>query len=272
VRIDAEGIPGEVQKISALLGKKMNFYQYPHIVVDDEENSYVVWNGNGKDAEDTPQIGGIYWVKIDSESVPGEIQRISAHPDDAHGWDSTPRIVMDDERNSYVAWKYCVKDEHGTPTWDEVHWVKINAEGVPGEVLNVFTNPYSSIYELRTPEIAIDPRGNSFVVWSCYGRKTEDVYWVCISADSVPGEIVKLSTYRGSDKFHDISPDIAVDLKGSSYVTWWTYGIHVDVGIPYDVYWVKIEASGKPGEVQKISAGDLPCPPPESSAQDISLW
>jgi hypothetical protein len=266
VRIDAEGVSGEIQKISALLGKEMNLHHNPRILVDDEENSYVVWNGSAKDAEDTLWIGGIYWVKIDAEGVPGEIQRIFAHPDEVHSWEKEPRIVMDGERNSYVVWNCCVGEECGISTWDEVHWVKINAEGVPGEVLNVFTHPDSSGQGVGTPEIAIDPRGNSFVVWSCYGGKTDDVYWVCIRADSVPGEIVKLSTYRGSDKFHDISPDIAVDLKGSSYVTWWTYRIHVDVGIPYDVYWVKIEASGTPEEVQKISAGDLPCAPPESSA------
>jgi hypothetical protein len=272
VKTDAEGIPGEVQKISAYLGKERNLHHNPRIVVDDEENSYVVWNGSAKDAKDTLWIGGIYWVKIDSESVPGEIQRISAHPDDVRSWEKEPRIVMDGERNSYVVWNCCVREECDISTWDEVHWVKINAEGVSGEVLNVFTHPDSSGQGVGTPEIAIDPRGNSFVVWSCYGGKMIDVCWVCINADSVPGEILKLSTYRGGDKFHNVSPHIAADAKGNLYVAWYTYRIHVDVGIPYDVYWVKIEASGTPEEVQKISAGDLPCASTESSAQDISPW
>ena len=69
----------------------------------------------------------------------------------------------------------------------------------------------------------------------------------------------RLSTYPGSNKFDDESPQIAVDEKGNFFVTWYTVRWYEDEAIPRDVYWVRIDAEGTPQELQKISAGDLQC-------------
>ena len=85
------------------------------------------------------------------------------------------------------------------------------------------------------------------------------MYWVRIDAEGNPGEVVRLSTYPGSNKFDDESPQIAVDAKGNFSVTWYTVQWYEDEGIPRDVYWVRIDAEGASQELQRISLGDLQC-------------
>ena len=60
----------------------------------------------------------------------------------------------------------------------------------------------------------------------------------------------------------------AVDGRGNFYVTWYTVGWHADVGVPYYVYWVRIDADGTPGQLLKISVSDSLC---ESPLEDTDV-
>ena len=259
VKIDAEDVPREVQKISALLEKTKNFHFFPQIVVDGRGNSSVVWDGKVSDSSNT-WLSGIFWVRIDAEGVPGTIQRISAYQDGVPSTEGTPRIAVDGKGNSYVTWHSCVGDDCGYLTGDHgISWLKISADGILGDVQKMPVHPDNRDKRVENPVIAVDAQGNSFVVWSGHRRGDIDLYGVKIDAEGIPGEAMKLSTYSGSSRYNDENPQIAVDGEGNFYVTWDTYRMPVDEGIPCDVYWVKIDTSGIPGRVQKISVSDFPC-------------
>ncbi len=246
VRISAEGIPGEVQKISALVDKTRNYHSFPQITVDRNGNFYVAWFGGDEDN------GGIYWVRIDAEGVLGEIQKISAHPDDVDSIRSNLRIAIDTEGNSYLTWQRCAGKDCAYGVGDyEIQWVKIDTRGIPSAVLTISVHPDNLEERVENPEIAVDAQGNSGLV-----------YWLKIDAEGVPGKVLRLSTYPGSNKFDDEYPQIAVDAEGNFYVMWYTVKWYVDEGIPQNMYWVRIDAKGTPGKLQKISVDDLDCESP----------
>jgi len=257
VRINAEGIPGEVQKISALLDKTRNYHSFPQIAVDRNGNFYVAWFGGDEDN------CGIYWVKIDTEGVPGEIQKISAHPDDVDSIGSNLRIAIDAEGNSYLTWQRCAGKYCAYGVGDyEIRWVKTDTRGIPSAVLTISVHPENLEERVENPGIAVDAQGNSGLVWSGHRGHDIEVYWAKIDAEGVPGKVLRLSTYPGSNKFDDEYPQITVDAEGNFYVTWNTVKWYVDEGIPQDMYWVRIDAEGTPGKLQKISVDDLDCESP----------
>ncbi|MBU7012114.1 MAG: hypothetical protein HXS46_15625 [Theionarchaea archaeon] len=60
--------------------------------------------------------------------------------------------------------------------------------------------------------------------------------------------VVKISMHVDNLNNSDCYPQIAVDAPGNSYVVWQGYD-----GIDNEIYWVKIDATGSQGGVQKIS-------------------
>lgn len=178
--------------------------------------------------------------------------------------------MIDGEGNSCVVWNCCLKEGCNTEFGDEIHWVRVDAQGVPAAVLTIPSSPGNLDYSLGPPEVAVDAQGTSCMVWSGHRGKDLELYWVRISAGGALGDVSRLSVYGGSNGFYDESPRIAADARGNVYVTWYTYRMHIDRGIPYDVYWVRIDESGKPGEVQKISAGDVLCDFPHENVHEIS--
>jgi hypothetical protein len=155
MKMSAEGVRSPVQKISTHPDNIGHWDDYPQIVVDPQGTSYVVWPGSdGYDSE-------IYWVKIDAEGVSGEVKKISTHPDNVENNDRNARIAIDPQGNSYVVWEGCKRN-----TFDcGIYWVKIDAEGVSGEVKRISTHPDNENYTDRVPDIAVDSQGTSYVVW-----------------------------------------------------------------------------------------------------------
>ena len=60
--------------------------------------------------------------------------------------------------------------------------------------------------------------------------------------------VLVISTHPNNIDYYNRNPEIAIDGSGNSYVTWQSFD-----GNDKEVYWVKIEASGTPRIVQKIS-------------------
>lgn len=101
MKINAEGTPGSVLKISDYLLSEDYADWYSHIAADSSGNSYVVWlSYNGKSAEQFDQR--ICWVKIDAKGKPGKIHDISSRQ--RRHFDIDPRIAVDVHGNSYVVW------------------------------------------------------------------------------------------------------------------------------------------------------------------------
>ncbi|MBU7018432.1 MAG: hypothetical protein HXS44_13055 [Theionarchaea archaeon] len=259
-KIDAEGVPGTIQKISA--PRDVIYYRAlgfdPWIAVDEKGNSHVVWNEAFSDRSGITQSSRVYWVRINAEGIPGVAQMISAYPDDTDRLESNPLIAVDGYGNTCVTWKSCLRK--GSEYRDyELHWIKIDAEGNQGEVSTIAMHYDRSDLGFGSSEMCCDTEGNCSVVCSGSNRGDIGVYWVKIDAVGIPGEIVQLSTYPDSDWFDNMYPQVAVDAKGNFYVTWYSVGWHADVGIPYYVYWVRIDTEGTPGKLLEITVSDSPC-------------
>ncbi len=235
VKIDPSGAVGPVQMISQLPESATENDRYPRIAADASGNSYVAWYGyDGNDYE-------TYWVKIDSLGVPGNIKKISTHPDNVNEDDGGPRFCVDASGNSYIVWG----GHDGND--GEVYWVKIDPSGVSGVVQKISTHPENIIGDDRGSQIAVS-NGTSYITWQGHDGHDEEIYWVKIDPSGVPGTVQKISTHPDNVNEDDWNPQIAADSYGNSYVTWRGHDGNDD-----EIYWVKIDPSGVPGTVQKIS-------------------
>ena len=186
---------------------------------------------------------------MDASGVPGTVQMVSKPLDNIHGYNSDSEIAVDSSGNSYITWQ----------GWDgiksPIHWVKVDASGAPGTVQEISTHPDNMIHGGCRPQIGADSSGNSYVVYNGEDGWDREVYWVKIDASGVPGTVQKISTHPDNIDGHDWYPQLAVDASGNSYVVW--YGCDGE-DCPYEsgdleIYWTRVDASGVPGTVQKIS-------------------
>ncbi len=235
MKIDSSGTPGTVQKISTHEDNLYDDDWNPQIGIDCFGNSYVVWGCS------TGLKCDVYWVKVDSSGVAGEVQKVSTHPDNLNRCDYSQKIAVDDAGNSYITWMCW-----GVSNLD-IYWVKIDYTGLAGDIQKIATHPDNLIYDDRKPEIGIDVLGNSYVIWRGWDGSDWEIYWVKVDASGVPGTVEMISTHTDNINSDDFRHKIAVDSVGNSYVTW--RGRHQD----REIYWVKIDSQGTVGTVQKIS-------------------
>jgi hypothetical protein len=168
--------------------------------------------------------------------------KLSTHPDNIDRHDYIPQIAVDDTGNSYVVWRG--HDGHDF----EIYWVKVDSTGTPGTVQMISTHPDNVNPFDWYPQIDVDSAGNSYVVWEGMDIDNE-IYWVKIDSAGTPGTVQKISTHPDNINNGDYRPQIKVDDIGNSYVVW--YGGSSSRG--GDIYWVKVDNTGTPGIVQKIS-------------------
>jgi hypothetical protein len=226
--------PGSVQKISTHADNEpWNDYN-PQIAVDAAGTSYVVWEGF--DVNDRE----IYWVKI-AARIPGAVQKISTHVDNADRDEQAPQVAVDAAGTSYVVW------EGFDGSDQEIYWVKITAD-VPGQVKKVSNHIDNDMNHDRDPQVAVDAEGTSFITWNGYDGNDWEVYWVRINTAGTPGTVWKISLHPDNIAWDDFNPQVAVDAGGTSYIVW--EGVD---RTDQDIYWVPIQAARIPGKVQKIS-------------------
>ncbi|MBU7027168.1 MAG: hypothetical protein HXS48_09505 [Theionarchaea archaeon] len=125
-----------------------------------------------------------------------------------------------------------------TPGVSAVHWA---VQKISTHVNNRETDDYF-------PQIATDASGNSYVVWHGSNRHGLVIYWVKIDSSGILGTIKEISTHEDNKMWYSSYPQIAVDPSGNSYVTWYGWDGH-----DKEIYWVKVDSSGVPGTVLKIS-------------------
>ena len=255
VKVDASGEPGTVLKVSTHPDNVDTNDWLPQIAVDSSGNSYITWSGSdGNDKE-------IYWVKVDEGGTPGTIQKISTYPDGIEYNDSSPHIASDSEGNTFVTWG----GSDGTNI--SIYWVKIDAEGVPCTVQKISNHPDNKTCCNYDPQIVIDTSGKSYVVWhgcdkeECWREPGDlEIYWVKIDSEGVPGTVQKIPpTSPDNVNTMAMQPQLAVDAQGTSYIVWSGIGEE-----SYDIYWVRIDASGELGATQKIQGY------PDSSYNDYN--
>jgi hypothetical protein len=232
VKIGADGV-SDVKKVSNHIDNESEDDRNPQIAVDGNGNSYVVWEGHdGNDFE-------IYWVKITSFGISGSVEKISTHEDNIRRDDINPQIRVDDAGNSYIVWR-------GFDSSDfEIYWVKIDADGVPGDVEKVSIHKDNINLHDQDPQLGVDMRGNSSVVWRGFDGNDQDIYWVRITSSGVMSDVEKVSTAETQDR-DDYGAHIAVDGAGNSFITW-----EGDDGNDHEIYWVKVGTGVS--DVKKVS-------------------
>ena len=118
----------------------------------------------------------------------------------------------------------------------------------PSPPIKISTHPDNLQYSCSWPEIGIDDSQNAYVVWEGNDGNDSEIYWVKIDASGNPGIVQKISTHPDNIDQDDWRPHIRVDGAGNSSIVWMGRD-----GDDTEIYWVKIDASGNPGIVQKIS-------------------
>lgn len=136
----------------------------------------------------------------------------------------------------------------------DIYGVKIDALGNVGSVHNIsdisLSNP---IIHSSDPQIAVDPSGTGYVVWSgayLYNNNTGvDIFLAKINSNGDIGFIGSFNCEASQgvgDNIDDHYPQIAVDASGNSYITWQRFD-------NWGIYWVKVDASEVATEVKRIS-------------------
>lgn len=249
VKIDPSGAVGTIRKISTHPDNASNNDYDPKIDIDASGNSYVVWHGCDKNnCWKEPGDLEIYWVKIDASGIPGTVQKIPpTDPDNIDTMAMIPQIAVDASGNSYIVWSG--KNEES----NDIYWIRIDASGILGTVKRILNYPDLN-YEDYNPQIALDASGTSYITWENLDKNGFDIYWVKIDSSGEPGEVRKVSNYLGSVVYDDSCPQVAVDGKGNSYVTWLRFNKGFAEHFDLVTCWVKIDASGTPGRIQNISS------------------
>jgi len=183
------------------------------------------------------KLSGLILLMVAAIAVADESVKIS-YPDTSNN--QLPQIAVDGKGNAYVVWM----GFDGTDS--EIYWTKIES-GVPGDVIKVSTHKDNVNWDDYNPQIAVDVAGNSYITWYGYDGTDSEIYWVKV-VSGIPGAVVKVSIEEKNMRAYDRNSQIAVDAVGNSYVVWSGYG-----GPDQDIYWVKIDASNNPGNVQVIS-------------------
>ena len=232
VKAGAEGT-SNVKKVSNHIDNESEDDHNPQIAVDGNGNSYVVWEGyDGNDYE-------IYWVKITSLGISGSVEKISTHEDNIRRDDIGPQIGVDGSGNSYIVWRGFDSSDY------EIYWVKIDTAGVPGDVEKVSLHKDNINLHDQDPQIGVDTRGNSSVVWRGFDGNDQDIYWVRITSTGVMSDVEKVSSGDTQDR-DDYVPQIAVDGNGNSFITW-----EGDDGNDHEIYWAKVGIGAS--DVKKVS-------------------
>jgi hypothetical protein len=248
VRIDSSGERSDILDISCHDEYVTNNNWNSQIGIDNEGNSYVVWQGFDGE-RDSNSNADIYWVKIDDKGEMGDMVKVSTHEDNILYGDIDPQIAVDRQGNSYVVWHGCDKVDCWKDPGDfEIYWARISAQGMLQPVKKVPpTDPDNVSTEAAKPQIAADGAGNSYIVWSGEDTYSYDVFWMKIDDKGEMGPISRISAYPGTD-FGDYHPDFCVDESGTSYITWCGSGDNYG-----EIYWTKIDEKGNAGIVTRIS-------------------
>jgi hypothetical protein len=172
----------------------------------------------------------------------GTVQKISTHTDNVNNDDIYPQIAVDCCGNSYVVWKGYDGNDY------EIYWMKIDSSGTPGTAQMISTHSYNVNKDDLEPQIAVDCRGDSYITWKSGLGVTSDVYWVKVDASGTPGTVQLISNHQDNANWSELRPHIGIDVLGNSYVVYRGYD-----GNDWEIYWVKIDASGAVGNAKKVS-------------------
>ena len=247
-KIDASGTQKTV-KISTHEDNIDDYDTDPRIAIDILGNSYVVWHGcKGEKCDGELKDLEIYWVKIDASGVLGIVKKVpSTFPDNINTTAMVPQFAVDPSGSSCIVWSGKVGGSYN------LYWVKIDSLGTMSTIKEISACPDSDCDSYDSC-IAVDISGNSYVVWEGFDGENREVYWVNIDASGMQGTVKMISQYLGSTLYEDTNPEIVVDASKNSYIVWESFNRGWAEQFDKQICWVKIDSSGTPGRVDKISS------------------
>lgn len=218
----------------------------PQIAVDElTGNSFVVWQGrNGRQWD-------IYWrmVPVPSSGAPIvdqcyvgsqldlHLDLCNLNSDYATGTDfsdSFPQVAVDTQGNSYVVWEG--HDYRDT----DIYWRRVSFDGSASGVVMLSDFPGHYYQNDHAPQIAVDSKGNSYVVWQGSDGYESEIYWRRVNADGTLSPVVQITDNR---RHPDRVPVVGIDPGGNSKVAYQGWD-----GISWAVWWRQVS------EVSTMSA------------------
>ena len=215
-RLDANGIPGPVQTLSA---SDADAYQQ-QLAVDSSGRVTVAWLLGTESSNDRVQS-----VRLASDGTPESVQTLSPADLNASG----PDLAFDRHDRATIAWD----------TGDGIQVVRLAANGLPGAVQTI--SPAGETAGLS--RVVVDSQDRATVVWQRLGGIYE-VKAVRLDASGTPGPVRTLSP-SGVDV---LNPQIAIDPQDRVNVTWEDFDQRVHVR--------RLGADGIAGPIYPLSAPD----------------
>ena len=203
----------------------------PDLAVDAGGATHIVWEGiatSGFDVE-------ILYLCVGADGTIGSVLNVS---DNSGVLDDRAQVAVDATGNAYIVWTY----QDGTEK--DIFWRKVNADRTLGPVLNL---TLASPGVAKNPSLAVDVMGNSYVAWQANDGNDDEIRFVRVSADGIPGPVVQLTHNTSTDQ----SVQVVADPLGIAQVVW--RGRFGGAGNDDEICWVRIDQSGAPGVIKNIT-------------------
>jgi hypothetical protein len=230
VRASDDDEPAAVRTLSAAGQGAFN----PRIAIDDSGRATIAWQ----------RFGGsnsrIQSVRLDPDGTPGKVRTLSKAGNDA----VNPELVVDSGGRATIVW------ERFDGRNVRVQSARLAAGGSPEEVRTLS----EAGEDAALPQIAIDSADRATVVWHRSEGSSFLVESVRLDPDGEPEDLQSLSDVTEGA----FDAQIAIDGADRATVVW-----RRSDGSNNRVQSVRIDAEGRPEEVQTLSSGGLNAADPQ---------
>jgi hypothetical protein len=236
VRVDADGVPGEVSTLLAVAEDRL---LGPQVAVGPDGRAIVVWERDTEAFKESDCSAGdfstcVQAVSIAPDGTPSPVMTLARfdtpeRDPDLGGPGKGPQVAVDSQGRATVAWR---RTDYAAGT--VVQSMRLAADGSPGTVQTL------SAEGAGDPSLAVGPDDRVTVTWPRSGK----IESVRLGADGTPEPLQTLFK-RGTND----DPQVAVDRRGRATV------VCAEPSRPRRIRSVRLDADGDPGAVETLARG-----------------